>query len=1101
MSGWSLSVLLLGVMLVTVAALDSEEQQKENKEHLKVSLEPGEGPPVNVIATPVGATALNVSWDPPETAPQYYTVDVTTIFNAETSDTFSLIDELESCQYYAVVVSSVYYDGVSSPSFGSGTTNAPVPPAPDSCSLTLTSSSTVTVSWHDPALECGTFDHDIKWSWDVLWSDEQGSDETFSSETSITIPDLSPYTSLTVNVAVISTGGAGQPTSCSMTTPEEAPGPPNNLQLEQEATSITATWDPPQEMNGVIMGYLVMWDDGEGHPDEATLDNLARSYTIQNLTRCLEYTVSVSANTSTGWGADAQSTTSIPNYLPVDALECYGNESRGVDLVWSLESPDCQVAGFTLSWNTTVEWSNQQDEDNITLSGAVTNYSIADLEPYTEVNACLVVDGVEGEWSCCSTTTLEEVPGPPVNLSLEVDQTSLRVSWGYPEEKNGEIIAFTISWEDLEGDSYNETVDADVLSYTIEPIIPCVEYNVTVTASTSAGPGAGAQDLAIIPNYLSRVSCINSVNRQISVTWSLAEPECTVPNYILAWNATVLWGSNQQDSKTETVNGTWTDAVIPSLEPYTRVDACLSVGGQEQAPRCCSATTLQEPASEPTNLQMVNKSRTWAEVSWAPPEHLNGVQTSWHLTWHTGSSIVNESDIALGINKRVITDLQPDTNYLVSLQARNVAGLGAQANISFITLPGIQSKSNVGVIVGASVGGVVLLVLLVGGFTFYFTRRYNRSDDSDRSGSVLENRDQQYVRRESQAFGGRRPSGANNGSSVNGDVYQGGRRPSQAQYAKRMSQASVDPWKGPSQALGARKYSQAYLEQRRQSQAPSTAGILGDSHGQRRPSQAPSTAGILDDSHGQRRPSQAPSTAGILDDSHGQRRPSHPTTRTLDVDLGQRRPSHPTTENIDVNHGQRRPSQVPTASGSDYTHYGERRKSQVGDARRNSEAYPGLRRSSQAPAPGRLGPGHSGPRRASEAAIGKDIEKNYLPRDRRASAAPGVGNREGPSYLDHRRASAAPGVGNREGPSYLDQRRASAAPGVGNREGPSYLDHRRASAAPGVGNREGPSYLDHRRASAAPGVGNRGNPNFPGQRRASEMPGRSYYEMQSYPKQ
>nr|XP_045608767.1 tenascin-R-like [Procambarus clarkii] len=107
MMSWS--VLLLSVLLMTAAAHDSEEEQREEEGEEVGVVTIGSGPPLDVGVTPVGSNALNVTWSPPDTPPNYYIVGIPTEdILAETTDTFYLINGLDLCTEYLIVVSSVY---------------------------------------------------------------------------------------------------------------------------------------------------------------------------------------------------------------------------------------------------------------------------------------------------------------------------------------------------------------------------------------------------------------------------------------------------------------------------------------------------------------------------------------------------------------------------------------------------------------------------------------------------------------------------------------------------------------------------------------------------------------------------------------------------------------------------------------------------------------------------------------------------------------------------------------------------------------------------------------------------------------------------------
>ncbi|KAK8723261.1 hypothetical protein OTU49_011942, partial [Cherax quadricarinatus] len=222
---WSVRVLLLGLLLLTVTALDSEEQKKENDDDFSAT--PGRGPPQNVAVT-ASATSLTVTWDPPDEPPLYYTVtagsDTQVIYG-----TSVVINNLQPCTAYIITLISVYQDE-SLVTYSSATTLDTVPPPPQSCWFDDITSTAMTLYWQDAYINCAITNHNISWSWDVLWSDEAGSDVTTNMGNHIRLRDFSPYTNVTAEVASYTDAGYGPSTSCWNVTSQEKMYKNKNIQ-------------------------------------------------------------------------------------------------------------------------------------------------------------------------------------------------------------------------------------------------------------------------------------------------------------------------------------------------------------------------------------------------------------------------------------------------------------------------------------------------------------------------------------------------------------------------------------------------------------------------------------------------------------------------------------------------------------------------------------------------------------------------------------------------------------------------------------------------------------------------------------------------------
>ncbi|KAK8723268.1 hypothetical protein OTU49_017497, partial [Cherax quadricarinatus] len=149
----------------------------------------------------------------------------------DTTNTFYQINDLSACTSYLITVTSVY-DNEQFQAFTSATTDLTVPLPPQNCELSKITKTTMDVQWTDTVRECRITDHLISWSWDVLWSDEQGSNETFSNSNTIKLTNFKPYTNVTVNVAAGSSAGYGAPTTCWNVTLQDVPGAPVITSIE-----------------------------------------------------------------------------------------------------------------------------------------------------------------------------------------------------------------------------------------------------------------------------------------------------------------------------------------------------------------------------------------------------------------------------------------------------------------------------------------------------------------------------------------------------------------------------------------------------------------------------------------------------------------------------------------------------------------------------------------------------------------------------------------------------------------------------------------------------------------------------------------------------
>ncbi len=92
---------------------------------------------------------------------------------------------------------------------------------------------------------------------------------------------------------------------------------------------------------------------------------------------------------------------------------------------------------------------------------------------------------------------LDLVPGMIKNVVTEGAFDSISVTWtGEPEDKNGDILYFTVYWsEDGQVPESDNVTDGDE-TYTIRGLKPITEYIIQVSATTSVGEGPKSNETA-----------------------------------------------------------------------------------------------------------------------------------------------------------------------------------------------------------------------------------------------------------------------------------------------------------------------------------------------------------------------------------------------------------------------------------------------------------------------------------------------------------------------------------------------------------------------------------------------------------------------------
>ncbi|XP_029974426.1 neural cell adhesion molecule L1.2 isoform X2 [Salarias fasciatus] len=163
--------------------------------------------------------------------------------------------------------------------------------------------------------------------------------ETGPNEERKVISELRPYSSYKLAVAVYNTKGEGPKSEpLPFDTNEGVPGRPMSLILDSPSeTEITLHWTPPDEPNGILVGYLLQYQqiiESEDSPMQVeTIDDpKVTQLTLRNLDRHSHYRFYLRGRTDTGDGEPItmRGATTLDGAPPVNISVSVGENSANV---------------------------------------------------------------------------------------------------------------------------------------------------------------------------------------------------------------------------------------------------------------------------------------------------------------------------------------------------------------------------------------------------------------------------------------------------------------------------------------------------------------------------------------------------------------------------------------------------------------------------------------------------------------------------------------------------------------------------------------------------------------------------------------------------
>uniref|UniRef100_A0A2K6RXJ6 Receptor-type tyrosine-protein phosphatase S n=1 Tax=Rhinopithecus roxellana TaxID=61622 RepID=A0A2K6RXJ6_RHIRO len=272
----------------------------------------------------------------------------------------------------------------------------------------------------------------------------------------------------------------------------KAPGTP--VVTENTATSITITWDSgnPDPVSYYVIEYKSKSQDG---PYQIKEDITTTRYSIGGLSPNSEYEIWVSAVNSIGQGPPSESVvTRTGEQAPASAprnVQARMLSATTMIVQWEEPvEPNGLIRGYRVYYTMEPEhpvgnWQKHNVDDSL----LTTVGSLLEDETYT-VRVLAFTSVGDGPLSDpIQVKTQQGVPGQPMNLRAEArSETSITLSWSPPRQES--IIKYELLFR--EGDHGREvgrTFDPTT-SYVVEDLKPNTEYAFRLAARSPQGLGA-----------------------------------------------------------------------------------------------------------------------------------------------------------------------------------------------------------------------------------------------------------------------------------------------------------------------------------------------------------------------------------------------------------------------------------------------------------------------------------------------------------------------------------------------------------------------------------------------------------------------------------
>ncbi|XP_038141195.1 protein sidekick-1-like isoform X2 [Cyprinodon tularosa] len=537
----------------------------------------------------------------------------------------------------------------------------------------------------------------------------------------VSVGGLTPARTYQFRLCAVNQVGRGQYSAETqrMMLREEAPSaPPNNIVASGRTNqSIMVQWQPPpeSELNGVLRGYVLRYRLA-GLPGDYQEKNISTPETnyclLKDLIIWTQYQIQVAAYTGAGLGVYSSPVTEytlqgVPT-APPQEVEILAINSTTIRFTWN-PPPQQFINGINQGYKLLV-WPEQSPEE-VRLVTITPDYPssrhtglVSGLRKFTWYYGSTLCFTTPGDGPRSAPTLLqthEDTPGAVRHLSFtEILDTSLRVSWAEPEDKNGLITGYVLWWEvpSVKASRVERSLSNSTLQYQLTGLTSTTAYIIQVAALTGAGQGVvtsstistgvppelpGAPSNLVISNISPRTAMLRfrpgSDGKTAISRWIVEGQVVKEDGKEEAWRV-VYQKDNEPNADT---------LEIPSLTPFTqyrfRMQQVNIVGSSPMSAPSRLIQTLQAaPDSHPSNLSLVSATQTSLRFNWKPlleSEYNSSPETVGYRlrVWRTdGDGEDRNEDVSGGVeaNEATIEGLSPWTHYQVQIQAFNSIGAG-----------------------------------------------------------------------------------------------------------------------------------------------------------------------------------------------------------------------------------------------------------------------------------------------------------------------------------------------------------------------------------------------------------------------------------------
>ncbi|XP_019951190.1 receptor-type tyrosine-protein phosphatase delta isoform X30 [Paralichthys olivaceus] len=364
--------------------------------------------------------------------------------------------------------------------------------------------------------------------------------------------------------------------------------------------------------------------------------------------------------------------------------------ATSITLTWDSGNPE-PVSYYIIQHKSKYSEDSYKEIDGV----ATTRYSVGGLSPYSDYEFRVVAVNNIGRGppsESIEAKTAEQAPStaPRQVRGHMLSTTTAVIHWDEPEEANGQIMGYRVYYT-MDSAQHVNLWEKQIVRgsnfVTIQGLIPNKTYYIKVLAYTSVGDGPLSPDLQIIaktgvPSQPTDFKGEAKSETSILLSW-VAPAQTGQENQITGYE---LMYRKRDDREEKRISfEPTTTYLLKDLKPFTTYTfrlAARSKHGVGAYTNEISAETPQTLFAKNFHVKAAMKTSVW--LTWEIPDTYNPAQP-FTILYDNGQSV----EVDGKLTQKLITGLQPETQYSFLLTNRGNSAGGLQHRVSTMTAPDI----------------------------------------------------------------------------------------------------------------------------------------------------------------------------------------------------------------------------------------------------------------------------------------------------------------------------------------------------------------------------------------------------------------------------